>query len=316
MSLKFLKIYDRPITFHPSFVDVTGSHAAALMLAQAIYWCLRTDDPEGWFWKDASGWHEETRLTRREQEGARALLRKTGFWLEKKQGSPPTLFYRVDGDLLQQKILEIPDSEFDKKGNLNSTKSEIQISQKGKFKFDKKGNLDSTKREIQISQKSEFEFDKKGNSNSTKKEILIGTESTTESTAESTAEEAPASPLDSFADPLRDLSIAVAKTMGLNEIPDGPGAQPIHQAAETFLAANVTPADVSDFEKDFHRRKIEQGKPIVLTLKILCADLPAWVRTRRMQAELGAIASPTSNSRTAQRERAKEDGRKKLFGGG
>jgi hypothetical protein len=312
MSLKFLKIYDRPITFHPSFVDLTGSHAAALMLAQAIYWCLRTEDPDGWFWKDANGWYEETRLTRREQEGARALLRKTGFWLEKKGGAPARLFYRIDGDLLQKRIMEIPDSEFDKKVNLDSTKSEIQIRQKGESRFDKKVNLDSTKREIWIRQKGESRFDKKGNSDSTKREIYIGTESTTESTAESTAEEeASAPPFDNFTDHLSEMSKAIATLMGLPAVPEGPEAEPLHKAAADFLAANILPKDISDFENDFHRRKVAQGKLITLTLKILCADLPGWVRARRMQN--GIV--PADNSRTAQRLRAREEGRKKLFGG-
>lgn len=96
--MNVIQILDRPIAFHRCLVAVTDSVSAALMLSQAVYWSNRTNDPEGWFYKTAEEWEEETGLTRRAQEGARAKLRRTQFWEEKLRGVPATLFFRIDAE--------------------------------------------------------------------------------------------------------------------------------------------------------------------------------------------------------------------------
>lgn len=94
-----LALFDRPIAFQPIFVDYTGSTNAALMLAQAFYWTKRTrPGADGWFYKSQEEWTNELRLTRREQEGARKLLRATGFWLEQRKGNPAKMYYKIDLD--------------------------------------------------------------------------------------------------------------------------------------------------------------------------------------------------------------------------
>ncbi len=90
----------RPIAFHHSLAELTGSIAAGLLLSQAIYWATRTKDTDGWFYKTQEDWYEETGLTRTEQTKARAKLRSFAFWQEKKRGVPATLYYRVDFPLL------------------------------------------------------------------------------------------------------------------------------------------------------------------------------------------------------------------------
>ncbi len=76
------------------------------MLSQAIYWTPRTKDPEGWFYKSQKEWEEETGLTRSEQEIARKQLKQTGFWQEKLKGVPATLYYCVDCEILQTRLLD------------------------------------------------------------------------------------------------------------------------------------------------------------------------------------------------------------------
>lgn len=98
--------YGRPIAYHRSFVGVTGSVNAAVMLSQAVYWSERTTDPEGWFWKTQEEWQEETGLTRYEQEGARGALKKTGFWAEERRGIPARMFYKVAEDDLDDAVEE------------------------------------------------------------------------------------------------------------------------------------------------------------------------------------------------------------------
>lgn len=84
-----------PIAFHPIYVDVTGSLTAALWLAYAAYHVAESGtDPEGWFQKSQEEWALETRLTRREQESARARLRELGL-LQERRGLNQPLSYRL-----------------------------------------------------------------------------------------------------------------------------------------------------------------------------------------------------------------------------
>lgn len=122
-------LLDRPIAFHRVFVTLTGSVAAALMLSQAIYWSLRTKDPNGWFYKTQEEWEEETGLTRREQETARKQLRGTGFWQEDRRDVPAKLFFRIDKTVLSRLL-----------ANLNGGKSQTSMAENA--------NLESTKTPI------------------------------------------------------------------------------------------------------------------------------------------------------------------------
>lgn len=108
-----LELLDRPIAFHRILVEWTGSVNAALMLSQLIYWSKRTQDPEGWVYKTAAHWEEETGLSQREQAGARKQLRVGGWVEEKLKGVPATLHYRICK------------TRFDKTANLDSTKRPI-----------------------------------------------------------------------------------------------------------------------------------------------------------------------------------------------
>lgn len=95
-SFSLLENFDRPIAFHRSFVTLTGSVTAALMLSQAMYWQKRTKDPDGWWFKTREEWTEETGMTRYEQESARKRLRALGLLEEELRGVPAQLWYRLD----------------------------------------------------------------------------------------------------------------------------------------------------------------------------------------------------------------------------
>lgn len=94
-----LDLLDRPIAFHRVFVTITGSINAALMLSQAIYWSKRTRDRDGWFYKSAKEWEEETGLSRHMQDAARALL--DGVLETKLAGMPATVHFRVSAGNLR-----------------------------------------------------------------------------------------------------------------------------------------------------------------------------------------------------------------------
>jgi hypothetical protein len=130
IEVELLKtILKRPIAFHRVFAEIGGGVAAGLMLSQAWYWSQRTDDPNGWFWKTAQDWQEETALTRREQEGARRSLRATGFWQEERRGVPAKLFFRIDVKKLAASL---------------SRKGNGQFREQAKSSFNKSAKLDST----------------------------------------------------------------------------------------------------------------------------------------------------------------------------
>jgi hypothetical protein len=75
------------------------------MLSQGIYWTNRTSNPDGWFWKTQQQWEAETGMGRREQETARARLRETPFWKEKRTGIPARMFFRVDLQQLEASLI-------------------------------------------------------------------------------------------------------------------------------------------------------------------------------------------------------------------
>lgn len=98
-------VLDLPIAFQRSFVTVTGSVTAALMLSQAVYWQNRSTSEDGWWWKTQEDWEAETGLSRREQETARATLRAlrhndAALWHEERRGLPAKLYFSVDFDVL------------------------------------------------------------------------------------------------------------------------------------------------------------------------------------------------------------------------
>jgi hypothetical protein len=100
------KLSDRPIAFHRIYAKISGGITSGLMLSQAMYWSSRTNDSDGWFYKTADEWEEETALSRREQETARMRLRNAGFWEEKLRGVPAKLHFRIDQNKLISSLAE------------------------------------------------------------------------------------------------------------------------------------------------------------------------------------------------------------------
>ena len=121
--MKISQLLDRPIAYHKVFVTLTGSVKAAIMLSQALYWQPRAKQSDGWWYKSAEEWEDETGLTRREQEQAR---KDCGiFLLCKLKGTPATLFWKVDEDAIERALFsQKGETSFDKKVKLVSTKSE------------------------------------------------------------------------------------------------------------------------------------------------------------------------------------------------
>lgn len=138
--MKLDKLFDRPIAFHRVFVSLDIGITGALLLSQSIYWSRRCSDDNGWFFKNAAEWEEETGMTRREQETARKRLKAAGFIHEELRGVPATLNFKVDFDAILE-ALRLSES-----ANQVSTKSQNQFQQKRESSLHKSAKPASTKR--------------------------------------------------------------------------------------------------------------------------------------------------------------------------
>jgi len=99
------ELLSKPVAYHPVLARMTGNVAAAVMLSQGMYWQrIAEDKGQEWFWVTADGWKEQCGLSRSMQETAREVLRRSGFWFEAKKGIPAQLFFRIDADVLIEKI--------------------------------------------------------------------------------------------------------------------------------------------------------------------------------------------------------------------
>jgi hypothetical protein len=102
--MKLTQILDRPIAYHRVFVTLTGSVKAAIMLSQALYWQPRAKQKDGWWYKSAEEWEEETGLTRHEQQTARKDCEK--YLLSDLRGVPATLYWKVDEEALSTALFD------------------------------------------------------------------------------------------------------------------------------------------------------------------------------------------------------------------
>jgi len=110
----------RIIGFHKIFADITGNINSALFLSQAYFWSDKGKKKKGWFYKTQKDWNDETGLTRYQQEYCRKVLREKGILLEKKEGNPYQLFFKIDFDRVRQLILEVEETEDEEETDENS----------------------------------------------------------------------------------------------------------------------------------------------------------------------------------------------------
>jgi len=134
----------RANAYYPNLTKITNSTKATLFLSQLCYWEGKQQDKKNrWVYKSAEDMELETGLTRREQEGARKILKELGVLEEKYARIPRTLHYRVNFDALEKLWQEHQAKEamhetdklisqndpMHQMSNLYSTNSEINIQQ-------------------------------------------------------------------------------------------------------------------------------------------------------------------------------------------
>lgn len=115
-----LETLGRPIVFYPSIANVLGIKET-LFVCQLVYWMPRAtnDRGEGWVFKSAEEWEEETGLTYKEQIRVREVLREQGILEEESKRSEHRIYFRVNFEALNLVL------EPDKKSDGHMTKSQM-----------------------------------------------------------------------------------------------------------------------------------------------------------------------------------------------
>jgi hypothetical protein len=100
-----LLVSQPPIAFHRTFVDITHSALAALLLSAYLEQQENALSPDGWFEVNAAELEYRTGLSRREQITARKTLLDKQMIQERKCAFPARLEMRIDFDRVSYEIL-------------------------------------------------------------------------------------------------------------------------------------------------------------------------------------------------------------------
>lgn len=150
----------RANAYYPNLTKVTKSTKATLFLSQLCYWEGKQQDTRNhWIYKSAEEMELETGLTRREQEGARKILKELGILEEMYARIPRTLHFRVNFDVLERLWQEYQDEAMHEMDKLISQDEPMHktvnlMSQNGQS-MHQMSNLYSTNCGINIHQNSE-----------------------------------------------------------------------------------------------------------------------------------------------------------------
>lgn len=96
------------IAVHANFMDIAGTAAAGIFLSQLFYWADKGANE--WFYKTQQEWFKETRLSFRQIESARKILKQKGILEEKRCGLPAVVRYKLNTDALCEAIDQLPEN--------------------------------------------------------------------------------------------------------------------------------------------------------------------------------------------------------------
>jgi hypothetical protein len=113
----FMELMEKAISFHPAIARLCGGAAPGLMCCQGMYYSRmrHVQERQGWFYKTAREWEEETCLTRREQDTAKKALRDKGFLETKlaKVNGVPTLHFKINFDAILAEFMKAKTAQTD-----------------------------------------------------------------------------------------------------------------------------------------------------------------------------------------------------------
>jgi hypothetical protein len=102
--LSALRAIGRPVAHYPNLSKVFDSNNVGVFLSQMLYWEGKQANPDGWIRKTVDDIEKELGFGRYEMESIRRKLKDHGVMEECKMGMPAKLHYRIDWDLINEKL--------------------------------------------------------------------------------------------------------------------------------------------------------------------------------------------------------------------
>ena len=90
---------ERPIAFSRSLAALSNSATAGLLMSQLLYWWGKGYHPD-WIYKTIEEIHDETWLTRSEQDTAIKKWIELGVLKKERHGTPPKRHFQIDTKML------------------------------------------------------------------------------------------------------------------------------------------------------------------------------------------------------------------------
>jgi hypothetical protein len=103
---KILATVPSEFLYRKSFAQIAGTACGGIFLAQLYQW-MDYADSNGYVCKTYQEWHEQTHLSLWEWEQAKQHLKEIGVIDCRRFGMNPTLHYRLNFDVLIDKLLTL-----------------------------------------------------------------------------------------------------------------------------------------------------------------------------------------------------------------
>lgn len=133
------QLHQRPIAYYPIYRDITGSTTAGILLSQLMYWFSIQDK----IYKTDAEIMQEVKLTKKELENAKKLIKKVTFLTVSLEGVPAKTFYKIDWKKYQNLLTKFVEknggNKIPPKGETVLPKTEEQDSTKGGNRVPPKG---------------------------------------------------------------------------------------------------------------------------------------------------------------------------------
>lgn len=95
----------RPIAYNPIFARATGSVTAGILMSQVMYWWSTLDDEQDEFYKSDAEFRAELGMGIKEFKNAKRKVEETNMIEVTIKGTPPTSYYRVNYERVEEVIL-------------------------------------------------------------------------------------------------------------------------------------------------------------------------------------------------------------------
>ncbi len=106
---EFEELCERSIAFKRSFVRITGSIKAGLLLSQLAYWHGKSHRNLNRFYHSMEEIEEETGLSRKEQDSARKTLRDKKFLFENYERFPHRMWFQLNVPVIKEALIAARD---------------------------------------------------------------------------------------------------------------------------------------------------------------------------------------------------------------